>query len=215
LLQEGENDVNISTLNGAASESAISSKEPIKPCIQFGSLSIFPKHDKLVGESISATMKVDASVASINIGSSREISQIDTNILEDNYSLNYLGNQLGSNTVDMKVDGQIMYVATPCEVTNDRAYCQLKEAIKFVSKPRTALLQGGEDDEPMAPQIIQFGSFLFNAKKSKLKKEFLANVSSSKTKLIFQGNNLCKEENNQNNKSSKYIFNGTMQVDIT
>jgi hypothetical protein len=52
-------------------------------------------------------------------------------------------------------------------------------------------------------------------RKSKLNKEFLANVSSSKTKLIFQGNNLCKEENNQNNKSSKYIFNGTMQVDIT
>lgn len=80
----------------------------------------------------------------------------------------------------------------------------------------TSLCSGyREDDEPMAPQIIQFGSFLFNAKKSKLKKEFLANVSSSKTKLIFQGNNLCKEENNQNNKSSKYIFNGTMQVDIT
>ena len=68
---------------------------------------------------------------------------------------------------------------------------------------------------PMAPQIIQFGSFLFNAKKIKLKKEFLANVSASKTKLIFQGNNFCKEENNQNSKSSKYIFIGTMQVDIT
>ena len=68
---------------------------------------------------------------------------------------------------------------------------------------------------PMAPQIIQFGSFLFDPKKSKLKKEFLANVSASKTKLIFQGNNFCKEENNQNSKSSKYIFIGTMQVDIT
>ena len=29
--------------------------------------------------------------------------------------------------------------------------------VKTMSKPRTALFQGGEDDEPMAPQIITIG----------------------------------------------------------
>ena len=41
----------------------------------------------------------------------------------------------------------------------------MKEA-KFVSKPRTALFQGGEDDEPMTPQIIDTENYYVNSNKS-------------------------------------------------
>ena len=40
--------------------------------------------------------------------------------------------------------------------------------IQFVLKLRTALFLGNEDVEPMAPQIIQLGSFLFDAKKNQV-----------------------------------------------
>ena len=38
--------------------------------------------------------------------------------------------------------------------TKDKIKVLAKEAPKYIPKPRTALFQGSEDDEPMAPQII-------------------------------------------------------------
>jgi hypothetical protein len=52
-----------------------------------------------------------------------------------------------------------------------------------------------EDDEPKAHQIIQFGSFLFDAKKSKMKDAALSIVAHLPAKLIFEGDNfLMKTE---------------------
>ena len=46
-------------------------------------------------------------------------------------------------------------------------------------------------DEHIAPQIIQLGSFIFDANKNIIMKEgVLANTATMETKLIFQGNNL-------------------------
>ena len=45
--------------------------------------------------------------------------------------------------------------------------------------------------EHIAPQIIQLGSFIFDANKNIIMKEgVLANTATMETKLIFQGNNL-------------------------
>jgi len=66
-----------------------------------------------------------------------------------------------------------------------------KDDVKIIPKPRTALFQEGEDDEHIAPQIIQLGSFIFDANKNIIMKEgVLANTATMETKLIFQGNNL-------------------------
>ena len=73
-----------------------------------------------------------------------------------------------------------------------REIVQLKnDDVKIIPKPRTALFQEGEDDEHIAPQIIQLGSFIFDANKNIIMKEgVLANTATMETKLIFQGNNL-------------------------
>ena len=69
-----------------------------------------------------------------------------------------------------------------------------RRAAEITPKSRTALFQGREDDEPMARQVIQFGSFLFDAKINKMKEGILANTTRFGTKFIFQGINLCKQE---------------------
>ena len=68
-----------------------------------------------------------------------------------------------------------------------REIVQLKnDDVKIIPKPRTALFQEGEDDEHIAPQIIQLGSFIFDANKNIIMKEgVLANTATMETKLIF------------------------------
>jgi hypothetical protein len=59
----------------------------------------------------------------------------------------------------------------------------------------TTSFQGTEDDEPKAHQIIQFGSFLFDAKKSKTKDAALSTIAHLLVKLIFEGDDfLMKTE---------------------
>ena len=54
------------------------------------------------------------------------------------------------------------------------------------------------NDEHIAPQIIQLGSFIFDANKTIMMKEgVLANTATLETKLIFQANNLLKGEKKQ------------------
>ena len=70
-------------------------------------------------------------------------------------------------------------------------FTKMKTPVEFMPKPRTALFQGEENDEHIAPQIIQLGSFKFDANKTIIMKEgVLANTATMETKLIFQGNNL-------------------------
>jgi hypothetical protein len=69
-----------------------------------------------------------------------------------------------------------------------------------------------EIDEHIAPKIIRFGSFLFDAKKSKMKEGALDNTTSFETKFIFQGINLRKKDSK---KTEKYIYIGSMIVDVT
>jgi len=85
---------------------------------------------------------------------------------------------------------------------------KMKKSVEIMAKPRTALFQGRKDDEPMAHQVIQFGSFLFDTKKNKIKEGILASTTRFGTKFIFQGINLCKQE-----KKQEMVFHvGSIQV---
>jgi hypothetical protein len=81
-----------------------------------------------------------------------------------------------------------------------------------MSKPRTALFKGREDDEPMAPQIIQFGAFLFDAKKSKMKERVISNTTPLGAKFIFQGINWCKQEVKKQENKTRMFHVGSVQV---
>ena len=71
---------------------------------------------------------------------------------------------------------------------------------EITPKPRTALFQGGEDDEHIAPQIIQLGSFIFDENKTIMMKEgVLANTATLETSLFFKGI-ICTREK----RSKKY-----------
>jgi hypothetical protein len=92
--------------------------------------------------------------------------------------------ELGTSNADTKNDGNTKGVAMQCKSTNFADYFMRKEASKFISKQRTALFKGGEDDEHIAPQIIQLESFLFDATKTMMKEG--ANTATLETKLIFR-----------------------------
>ena len=99
---------------------------------------------------------------------------------------------------------------------------------RAISKPRTALFQGREDDEPMAPQDVadksnvlsniaagnylkssdvKFGALFLNEKYIANMEKFIVAGSSP---ISFTSATVKKEENI----SSKYIYIGTMRVDI-
>ena len=105
--------------------------------------------------------------------------------------------------------------------TKDKIKVLAKEAPKYIPKPRTALFQGSEDDEPMAPQIIaacvdkkkcnnsknsdgndvknlsviKLGAFCFDVNQNIMKKGFLSSTASIARKVIFGGaNNLRKKK---------------------
>lgn len=66
--------------------------------------------------------------------------------------------------------------------------------------------------EPLISQIIQLGSFMFDANKTIMMKEgVLADTASLVTKLIFQGNILHEGEK----KTEKYVNMGSIHVEIT
>jgi hypothetical protein len=151
LVQEGENGVEIPTLNAAPSESVVSCKEPI----QLGSIS------NILGKNVAMT----------------------------------------KDTLAAKKVSKITVIKKPVEIT---------------PKPRTALFQGGEDDEPMAPQA---SAIIFrknsNVSNISIPIELLKNnledhsymklgdfyidlnrvkeVKNSKVGLTFMGNNLLKK----------------------
>jgi len=150
-----------------------------------------------------------------------ENSCTNTNILAGT-SMKLHGTRMGCPAADMKGNGP-----------SNGANSQISEAIDNNSKPRTALFQGGEDDELMAPQniaanvivnngkdsiildsnsptnplLIKIGELCFDVKHDEEEK-FLAAVSSVQPHmLIFKEINLCKQV-------KKFLQNGSMQVEI-
>jgi hypothetical protein len=96
-----------------------------------------------------------------------------------------------------------------------------EETCENISKPRTALFKEGEDDEPMAPQNIsteipnmviglKFGAIIFDEKYSKNMDKFT--VVGLSSNIIIGGATFMKGENM---KSRKYIYVGSMKVDMT
>ena len=61
----------------------------------------------------------------------------------------------------------------------------------------------------MARQVIQFGSFLFDAKINKMKEGILANTTRFGTKFMFQGINFYKRHEV---KIKRFILIGEMHV---
>ena len=108
-------------------------------------------------------------------------------------------------------------------------FTKMKKPVEIMPKPRTALFQGREDDEPMAPQDVadksnvlsniaasnylkssdvKFGALFLNEKYiANMEKFTVAGLSSP---ISFTSATVKKEENI----SSKYIYIGTMRVDI-
>jgi hypothetical protein len=166
LLQEGENDVNVGSqiivpanschlpkvatsifedheiLYSSDSESAC--KIPEQASNKFGSLFI-SDNGKLVGpEGMLVATKIDLSDVSINNGSSKEILEEETVLYHDD-----------SRITEVKSNGQNMLVTTQCKSEDNDAYDDdMKEDARIVSKLRTALFQGGEDDEHIASQDV-------------------------------------------------------------
>jgi hypothetical protein len=100
-----------------------------------------------------------------------------------------------------------------------------QDVFDITSKPRTALFQGREDDEPMAPQNkfmensspisnmvigLKFGAINFDEKYSKNMDKFTTIGLSSN--IMFGGATFMKVENI---KPRNYIYIGSIQVDTT
>jgi hypothetical protein len=189
-----------------------------------------------------AARKVEVLVASIDNDSSKELiepetfinggtddvainstiaisenSCTNTNILVGT-SVKLHGTRLGCPAADMKGNGPIMVDAIKWTSTNNGANSRINEAIDNNSKPRTALFQGGENDEPMTGQnnsgsnsldanidsiissnnnlkahsFIKFGAFSVDVKQM-LKAGNIASMVTLPAKLIFQGDNFLEK----------------------
>ena len=194
--------------------------------IQFGSFSHISRHDTLPSENMHAARKVEVLVTSIDNDSPMELTEpktffnggtddvaknsaiailenscTNTNILAGT-SVKLRGSRLGCPAADMKGNGPSMVNATKCTSTNNCANSWINEAIDNNSKPRTSLLQGGENDEPMAGQNNS-GSNSLDEKNDSI-------ISSN---IIFRGSVLRQIE--EKRKPRKYIYIGSMHVDVT
>lgn len=155
-------------------------------------------------------------------------------ISKNNYkdSVTAAGNLLKPTTIhscsfgsEVKVmDKKNVVVPMPCKSKNNDAYYKLEDPPKFISKLWTALLQGGENDEPIAPHnictqnsgvissktdnnslncfVLQFGAIHFDVKYSRNKEKFTSTVLTSS--IIFKGAVLLTKEEKQI--ARKYIY---------
>jgi len=117
-------------------------------------------------------------------------------------SLKLHGTRLGCPAADMEGNGPIMVDSIKCTSTNNGADSRINEAIDNNSKPRTALFQGGENDEPMAGQN--------NSGRNSLDENNDSIISSN---IIFRGSVLRQIE--EKRKPRRYIYIGTVRVEIT
>jgi hypothetical protein len=231
LFQEGENGVNIPTVNIDVRESAVNCAEPIKPAIQFGST--FDNADKNGTSALALLYAVDNSNIPNNARKDDVIIDLPIAASENKCknsetALNFVKvqkNQLGSLAIHVKENEDNMAIIGGTASST-------KEGFEFISKPRTALFKEGEDDEPMAPQNIpienscvvlniaagnslissglQFGAFSFGEKYSKDMDKFTAAGLSSN--IIFRGALLSGKV--EKRKPRKYMFIGSMQVEV-
>jgi hypothetical protein len=225
LLQEGENDVNIPT-PAAASESAIRCKEPIKSSIQFGSIS----NNNIVGNNVAmmkgtlAVTKVSEINAQLNEPSEYGIT------IKGNSSviINSLGEASDSHCKEWK-NADVVANKSPIQFGSLSNLVQHKDSkkdgnivvtkmekpVEIMPKPRTALFQGRDDDEPMARQYIQFGSFSFDVKQNKMTKEIKLDATLELACNIFVGNNLRKKYEKTRTESNLLVQIDHMNEDVT
>ena len=111
----------------------------------------------------------------------------------------------------------------------------INEVTQLMSKPRTALFKGGEDDELMVhqnilagissgnnlkdPLFIKLGAFSFGVKQNLMKEGSLAGTATLSDKIIFNGDNLHKEQDMCEFKKppdprGRYIHIGCVRVNI-
>ena len=95
--------------------------------------------------------------------------------------------------------------------TNDPANYRINEAIDNNSKPRTALFQGGEDDEPMVHQNINLSAFTVCVEHN-IMKEGIFNLDGLSSSLIFKGAEFFRKEEKE--KAREYVNIGSMHVEI-
>jgi hypothetical protein len=194
------------------------------------------ENDMVIHAAIATASSIDAPLITANVNQERDKEE------ENNMTVGTQIISLKSSCNDQKMashifeDGQNMH--SPCSeiickdyknaaganlhakslAKDNSAFVTNKssEPVDFKSKPRTALFQGREDDEPMAPQdnisedllaknmngpsFFKFGVFSSNEKYIKKAKEIFAPSGLSST-IKF--------------KPGKYIFIGSMKVDIT
>jgi hypothetical protein len=215
LLQEGENDVTVTSQIFACESS---SKDSIPKIASASAYDHVSNNVTLIGrEHMLLATKSDLTV------SFNEMLEGKTLLYHD-----------VSHSADVKGNGgQNMLVATQCKSKdNDADDEQMKEDARIEPKPRTTLFKGREDDEPMDPQNIhankssinlniaannslkssglKFGAVIFNEKYITNMEKFTTSGLSSN--IIFGGVTFKKE---YDKKPRKYIYVGSMKVDIT
>jgi hypothetical protein len=243
LLQEGENGVAISKISsdvgevaemvnsmGKDSESHCKESENAKTdanksSVQFDVLSNIVKHDKI------HEFSVELNESSSNISETTTVflqagkegvaitSVTDPNILVGGLMKPDV-KQSSSNAFDLTHDQQVMVV------TKEKGL-----SMNTMSKPRTALFQGREDDELMAPRIIlacdtslvpkfirardgisystmQFGGFSIDMKQTKMAQGGELDATLALSSRIFVGNNLRQKY------GKKFVQIGSMLCEI-
>ena len=138
--------------------------------------------------------------------------------------INYLGESCDANKSPIQFGSFSNFVGHHSKKDENIIDTKMKKPVELMPKPRTALFQGGEDDEPMARQIssvgnsssisnmeigLKFGAILFDEKYGKNMEKFTSAGLSSN--ILFRGVNCHKKEEE---KKRKYIYIGAMQVDI-
>ena len=68
--------------------------------------------------------------------------------------INYLGESCDANKSPIQFGSFSNFVGDHSKKDENIIDTKMKKPVELMPKPRTALFQGGEDDEPMAPQII-------------------------------------------------------------
>ena len=139
--------------------------------------------------------------------------------------INYLGESCDANKSPIQFGSFSNFVGHHSKKDENIIDTKMKKPVELMPKPRTALFQGGEDDEPMARQIssvgnsssisnmeigLKFGDILFDEKYDKNMEKFTSAGLSSN--ILFRGVNCHKKE--EEKKKRKYIYIGAMQVDI-
>ena len=135
--------------------------------------------------------------------------------------INYLGESCDANKSPIQFGSFSNFVGHHSKKDENIIDTKMKKPVELMPKQRTALFQGGEDDESMAPQIIaacvdkkkcnnsknsdgndvknlsviKLGAFCFDVNQNIMKKGFLSSTASIARKVIFGGaNNLRKKK---------------------